>query len=137
MSAMTDWFESGILNQIFRGITLTLPSTGVYIGLTSDSPTDADPTANELSGNGYARIHVPTGDWNAPVADGNGQLVDNSAAIDFATATGNWGYASGVIICDAVSGGNILMRGDLTTPRDVLSGDTFRFSAGDMDIKFD
>lgn len=137
MSAMTDWFESGILNQIFRGITLTLPTTGVYIGLTSDSPTDADPTANELSGNGYARIHVPTGDWNAPVADGNGQLVDNSGAIDFATATGNWGYASGVIICDAVSGGNILMRGDLTTPRDVLSGDTFRFSAGDMDIKFD
>jgi len=137
MSAMTDWFESGILNQIFRGITLTLPSTGVYIGLTSDSPTDADPTANELSGNGYARIHVPTGDWNAPVVDGNGQLVDNNTAIDFATATGNWGYASGVIICDSVSGGNVLMRGDLTTPRDVLSGDTFRFSAGDMDIKFD
>lgn len=137
MSAMTDWFESGILNQVLRGISLTLPSTGVYIGLTSDSPTDANPTANELSGNGYARIHVPTGNWNAPTADGGGQLCDNNTAIDFSAATGNWGYASGVIICDAVTGGNVLMRGDLTTPRDVLSGDTFRFSSGDMDVKFD
>ena len=137
MSAMTDYFESGILNQIFRGISFSWPSTGIYVGLTSDSPTDAAPTANELSGDGYARVHVATGNWNAPSTDGGGQLVDNNTAIDFAAASADWGYVSGVIITDAVSGGNVLMRGDLTTPRNVLNGDTFRFSTGDLDVKFD
>ena len=138
MSAMTNYFESGILNQVFRGISLTLPSTGVYIGLTSDSPSEGSPAANELSGNGYARVHVPTGNFNAPTADGNGHKVENNTAIDFPTAAGgNWGYASGVIIADALSGGNVLMKGDLTTPRNILDGDTFRFSSTDLDVKFD
>ena len=138
MSAMTNYFESGILNQVFRGISLTLPSTGIYIGLTSDSPAEATPTANEISGNAYARVHVPTGNFTSPSADGNGHKVENNTAIDFPTAAGgNWGYASGVVITDAVTGGNVLMKGALSTPRNVLEGDTFRFSATDLDIKFD
>ena len=140
MSAMTNYFESGILNQVFRGISLTLPSTGVYIGLTSDSPSESTPAANEFTTaqSGYARVHVPTGNWTTPTADGNGHKVENNTAIDFPTATGgNWGYASGVIIADASSGGNVLMKGDLTTPRNVLEGDTFRFSTNDLDVKFD
>ena len=138
MSAMTDFFESGILNQVFRGISLTLPSTGVYIGLTSGVPTEGDSASDELSGNAYARKHVATGQWFAPTSDGTGHNVRNNAAIDFPTATGgNWGYASGVIITDALSGGNVLMKGALTTPRDILEGDTFRFSSPDLEVKFD
>ena len=138
MSAMTNYFESGILNQVFRGISLTLPSTGVYIGLTSGVPTEATPSADELAGNAYARVHVPTGNWTQPATDGNGQKTENNAAIDFPTAAGgNWGYASGVIIADALTGGNILMKGSLTTPRNILEGDTFRFSSTDLDVKFD
>jgi hypothetical protein len=139
MSAMTNYFESGILNQVFRGISLTLPSTGVYIGLTSDSPSESTPAANEFTTaqSGYARVHVATGNWTAPTADDNGHKVENNAAIDFPTADNNWGYASGVIITDALSGGNVLMKGDLTTPRNILDGDTFRFSSTDLDVKFD
>ena len=140
MSAMTNYFESGILNQVFRGISLTLPSTGVYIGLTSGVPTEAAPAANELTSaqSGYARVHVATGNWTQPATDGNGQKIENNAAIDFPTASGgNWGYASGVIIADALSGGNVLMKGSLTTPRNILDGDTFRFSSTDLDVKFD
>ena len=138
MSAMTNFFESGILNQVFRGISLTLPSTGVYIGLTSGVPTEATPSSDELTGNAYARVHVATGNWTAPVVDGNGHKVENNAAIDFPTAAGgNWGYASGVIITDTLSGGNVLMKGALTTPRNILEGDTFRFSSTDLDVKFD
>jgi len=138
MSAMTNYFESGILNQVFRGISLTLPSTGIYIGLTSGVPSEVDSASDELGGNQYARVHVATGNWNAPTEDGNGHKVENNAAIDFPTASGgNWGYASGVIIADALTGGNILMKGSLTTPRNILDGDTFRFSSTDLDVKFD
>ena len=138
MSAMTNYFESGILNQVFRGITLTLPSTGVYLALTSDSPAEATPAANELSGFAYTRIHVPTGHWSAPATDVNGQKIQNDEVLDFPAASGgNWGFASGVLITDALTGGNVLMKGNLTIPRDILNGDTFRFSATDLDIKFD
>jgi hypothetical protein len=138
MSAMTNFFESGILNQVFRGISLTLPSTGVYIGLTSGVPTEGASASDELTGNAYARVHVATGKWTAPTADDNGHKVENNAAIDFPTAAGgSWGYASGVIITDALSGGNVLMKGALTTPRNILEGDTFRFSSTDLDVKFD
>jgi len=138
MSAMTDFFESGILNQVFRGISFTLPSTGVYVGLTSGVPTEGDSASDELSGNAYARVHVETGKWYAPTGDVNGHNVRNNAAIDFPTAAGdNWGYASGVIITDALSGGNVLMKGSLTTPRNILEGDTFRFSSPDLKVKFD
>ena len=51
MSAMTDYFESGVLNQVFRGIAFSFPSTGIYVGLTSDSPSEGSPDANEISGN--------------------------------------------------------------------------------------
>jgi hypothetical protein len=136
-NAMTDYFESGLLSAIFRGEALTLPSTGVYIGLTSDYPTEASPSANEITGSGYTRVHVPTGNFDPPTVDGSGQLVSNNTAITFPTATQNWGYANGVIIADALSGGNIFFKGNLITPRDVLLGDTFRFNTSDLDIKFD
>ena len=29
------------------------------------------------------------------------------------------------------------MKGALTTPRNILEGDTFRFSSTDLDVKFD
>jgi len=136
-NAMTDYFESGLLSAIFRGQSFTLPSTGVYIGLTSDYPSESNPSANEITGAGYTRVHVPTGNFDPPTVDGSGQLVSNNTAITFPTAAENWGYASGVIIADALSGGNIFFKGGLTTPRDVLLGDTFRFNTSDLDIKFD
>ena len=138
MSAMTNFFESGILNQVFRGIPFTLPSGGIYIGLTSGVPTEADSASDELTGNAYARVHVNTGNWYAPTGDGTGHNVRNNTAIDFPTAAGgNWGYASGVIITDALASGNVFMKGSLTTPREILNGDTIRFSTTDLEVKFD
>jgi hypothetical protein len=136
-NAMTDYFESGLLQAIFQGASLALPSTGVHIGLTSNFPSEGDPSANELSGGGYTRVHVPTGNFDPPVTAGSGQQISNNAAVTFPTATGNWGYASGVIIADASVGGNVFFKGGLTTPRDVLLGDTFRFNTSDLDIKLD
>jgi hypothetical protein len=43
---------------------------------------------------------------------------------------------SGVIIADAATAGNVLLHGPLTTPRDVVSGDVFKFNDGDLDISF-
>ena len=60
----------------------------------------------------------------------------NVSAIEFAQATADWGYISGVAIVDATGWGkgNVLLYGALTTPRIVTNGDIFRFNAGDIDI---
>lgn len=136
MSDMTDYMESGLANAMLRGNpdSWALP-TGIYVGLVGGTPSDADPTANELSGNGYARVQVVqgTGQWTPVTTDG---VTENLAAIEFPEATADWDTASGVIICDAASGGNCYMKGTISTPRQALSGDTLRFKSGDLSVTY-
>jgi hypothetical protein len=136
MSAMSDFMESGLINAMFRANTDSFAfPVAIYIGLTTDTPSDATPAANELSGDGYARIQVTQADgsWKAATVGG---ATENVAAITFADATANWLTASGVIITDATGEGNVWLHGALATPRLVLNGDALRFKSGDLDITF-
>lgn len=138
MSAMSDYLEAALINHIFRGTAYSQPS-GIFIALTSGVPADTATggTLNEIAGDGYARASgcVPSsnGDskWDAPTTAGD---TENTAAIEFAQASADWGYVSGIAICDVLTGGNVLFHGALTTPRIVRNGDTFKFNAGDIDL---
>ena len=136
MSNMTDFLESGLLNAMLRGNpdSYSFP-IGVYVGLTGDNPNDATPTANELSGDGYARVQVVqnTTNWTAVTAGGK---TENGAAIEFPEASATWDTASGVVIMDTGTGGNCLLYGNLSTPRQALTGDVLRFKSGDLEITF-
>ena len=57
----------------------------------------------------------------------------------FPVATADWGTVSGVIITDdaTYNGGNVLMHGTLSSPRNVQTGDTFKFSAGNIQVSLD
>jgi hypothetical protein len=140
MSAMTDYLEDSILNHVFSSAALfTTPST-VYIALHTADPTDAG-TTGELgtAASGYARVAVATNGtlWNDPVTSGTARLVDNSADITFAQATAVWGTISHVSIWGTSAGGDtsdVWLQGALTANKEVASGDTFKFAAGDLDI---
>ena len=56
------------------------------------------------------------------------------AAIEYPTATADYGTVVAVGILDASSSGNLLAYANLTTSKTVSSGDVFRFDAGDLDI---
>lgn len=132
MANASDYLEQQIFNHIFRDDTFSKPAN-IYIGLTSDVPSD-DGSYTELpDANGYARYPNASGDatWAT-----HSNTSSNQVEFAFPTATGDWGTASGVIITDSAthSGGNVLMHGELTTPKNIENGDTFRFSAGDLDI---
>ena len=132
---MSDYLEAQLLNLIFRTQVAWKPSA-IYIGLWTATLADASTgaTAGEVSGGSYARVQVTQLDanWNAP---GVGGLTDNVAAITFPTATGSWGTVTDVAIVDTASGaGNIMFYGALTASKVVGSGDTFKFSIGDLDI---
>lgn len=139
MSAMSDYAESALLQELFNGIAFTGPDT--WVSLYTTDPTDAD-SGTEVSGGSYARVRVyanggGTPDWNTAVVDGIGYLVDNSDDITFTTATASWGTVTHFGVHDAVSGGNLLMHGSLTSPKPVGDGDTFKFPVGDLNLRLE
>lgn len=134
MANASDYLEQQIYNHIFRDDTFSKPTT-IAIGLTLDIPTDDGSYTEVADSNGYARYPNASGDsvWDAMTAPGSGA---NTVEFAFDAATGDWGTVSGVIITDDATheGGNVLMHGALTSPRNVQNGDTFKFSASNLEI---
>lgn len=139
MPSLSQYSQSGLFNHFFRAATFAKPAT-IAIGLTTNVPleTKTGATISELpNANGYARVTNASGDayWShSPHGSG-----ENLIEIAFPTATADWGYVSGVVVLDSAThgAGNLLMQGALNTPRDIKSGDVFRFAVGAFDVYFD
>jgi hypothetical protein len=57
-----------------------------------------------------------------------------NATVTFDAATANWGSITHVAVMDAVSSGNVLFYGAVTTAKTIESGDTFQVSSGNLTI---
>lgn len=125
MSAMSDYLENKILDHVLGTTAYTAPST-VYIGLATASFAD-DNSGTELTGNNYSRVSAS---FDAAASG----TTDNSAAIEFAAATGSWGSVSHFGIFDAASSGNLLIHGAFTSAKTISSGDVLKIATGDLDI---
>ena len=140
---MSDYLENKIVDHIFRSTSFTKPST-LYVALLTAAPSDAG-GGTEVSAGGYARVQVGPSDtaWNATQggtsgnSSGTGGLTDNAADIQFGTPTANWGTITHFGIYDAITGGNLLIWGALSTSKTVNNGDAApKFLAGALDITF-
>jgi hypothetical protein len=112
--------------------SFTKPTT-LAVALFTAAPGDSG-GGTEVSGGAYARVARNPLDANWDATSGTDGHTANTADITFPTATANWGTITHVGIFDASSGGNLLFYGALTTSKAVNTGDTFKFSAGDLDI---
>jgi hypothetical protein len=139
LAGFTDYLEAKLLDHIFTDPAYTPPST-LYLGLLSGTASDdagGGLTEVSTSGTAYARIALTASDFAA--ATGTAPVTkSSSAAKSFAQATAN--YASGGNITywgiwDASSAGNLLMIGQLTTAKPVLSGDTATVASGALVVK--
>lgn len=139
--AASNYLEEAILNHIFRNSQFNMPSS-IYIALTSDVPADDDTgtTIDEVQTpgqNGYSRQQIPNNtanNWSAPTqVSGSGQ-IHNTATVTFTANGTNWGWVSGVAICDAPTGGNVLYHGALVTPKQIDDGDSFTLGSGNIVI---
>lgn len=92
----------------------------------------------EVSGGGYARANVAA--WAAAVA-GAPSTKQPNAAVTFPAATADWAAGATQVVAfgvfDAVSGGNMIWYGPLTTPRNVLNGDTPSFAPSSLTLTMD
>jgi hypothetical protein len=132
--AMSDYLEEKLINHVLRNTAFTTPGTTIYVGLIQFYEShilEAGTLTQEVSGGDYARQQHSA--WDDPSGSG---ATENTGVITFPTATADWGWISGVIVSDAATAGNVLLHGALTTPRDVVSGDVFKFNDGDLDISF-
>ena len=126
--AFSDYLEDKVLEHVFGGNAFTAPST-LYVALFTVAPSDTG-GGTEVSGGGYAR---QTATFN--VSGTNPTEASNVAAIEYPTATANYGTVLAVGVFDASSGGNLLAYSTLTTNKTIDTGDVFRINAGDFDIR--
>ena len=116
-----------VLKHVFGGSAYSAPST-LYVALYTVAPTDTG-GGTEVSGGGYTRKTAAF-----TVSGTNPTQASNTAAIEYPTATANYGTVVAVGIFDASSSGNLMAYANLTSSKVVSTGDVFRFNAGDLDI---
>ena len=140
MTAASNDLEVKILKHIFTNVSTnggayTAPSS-VFVSLHTGSPAEDNSGSNEISGSGYARQSVTFGDV---ATDGsNNTSVSSNATVQFPAASGNYSADVTFIgIYDAVSGGNLMFFGSLSTQKTVTTGDVFQINSGSLTITLD
>jgi hypothetical protein len=133
MAGKTYYYCDLVLN-VLRNSGITAPTT-IYLALLSAAPpNDGDP-GTEISGGGYARQSIT---FSAPQAGtGQARRILSNADVIFGPATANWPQVVAAAIRDALTGGNMLYWGSLTTPKTIETGDQLRFPAGNVIISED
>lgn len=122
--SFSDYLETKVLDHVFGGTAYTAPST-LYVALFTAAPSDSG-GGTEVSGGGYARQTI--------AFTTSGDTTSNNAAIEFPTATANYGSVTHVGIFDASSAGNLMAHAQLTSAKNIETGDVFRIPSGDLDI---
>ncbi len=158
MAALSDYLESGLLHQVFRGETFP-KFENVAIALCSGVPQDSDtgstipelPSGKALDGGGntstgYKRYSLgkpaDSGNikWQYNIDDHNegSGLIKNNQVYLFDTALVDWGWVSGLAIVDSgeYGTGNLLMHAQLNNPRVIYQGDSVKFDISTLQISF-
>lgn len=100
-----------------------------YVGLFTSAPSE-NGGGTEISAGGYARQKVTFG----AASDGR---MSNSVALEYPTATVDWGTAVGWGLFDAATGGNMVWYGEITTPKTLYAGDIYRMHVGSFALALD
>ena len=139
MTAASNYLEEKTLKHILQnvstnGAAYTAP-TNLYVSLHTGNPGEANDGANEISGSGYARELVTFGDVTT-VADVCS--VSSNVTVTFNQATSDYSADVTYIgIYDALTVGNLMFYGALSTAKTVTSGDVFQINSGSLTITLD
>ncbi len=123
--SFSNFLETEILDHVFAGAAYTAPGTH-YLALFTALADGEAGSVTEVSGGGYARQSV------AFTTSGN--TTSNNAAVEYPTATANYGTVTHVGVYDASSSGNLMAYAALSSNKTIETGDVFRVPSGDLDI---
>jgi hypothetical protein len=123
---LSNYLENQLVDHFLGTTTYTKPSA-VYVALYTVAPSDAG-GGTEATGGSYAR-------QTATFSAASSGATSNSANIDFTNMPAATVVAIG--IHDALTSGNLLLWGELTSNKTTDAGDTLRIATGDLDISID
>jgi len=123
---LSNYLENKLVDHFLGTTTYTKPSA-VYVALYTVAPTDSG-GGTEVTGGSYAR---QTAAFSAAASG----ATSNNANIDFTNMPAATVVAIG--IHDALTSGNLLLWGTLTSNKTTDAGDTLRIATGDLDISID
>lgn len=127
--SFSDYLEDKVLKHVFTNTAYT-PASTLYVALYTVAPSDTGGgTEVSTSGTAYARQAMAFS-----VSGTSPTTATNSGAVEFPTATADWGTIVAAAVFDASSTGNMLAWADLTTNKTVNTGDVFRFQASSFSV---
>ena len=112
----SNYLADKLIDATVRNIPYDTPED-VFIALYTTDPTKED-VGSEVSEASYNRQPIT---MNVPVEG----VSENSAQIDFAEATSNWGMVTHIGIRDQAYDGNLLYFTAIANPKNILTGDQF------------
>lgn len=129
------YFQNQTVNWM-KGTTFVAAPTTTYLALLTTMPTDSNGTSLvevTTSGTAYARQALTSASaWSAVSTSGTAQQISNAALIAYTQATATYGTVLGAGIYDAVTAGNLIWYGTITTSQAVASGNTFQIAIGGL-----
>jgi hypothetical protein len=120
---LSDFSENLLLKWLLTTSAATRPTTW-FVALSTAATTDAGGITEPSTG-GYAR--------QAVTFSVTTDTASNTAIIDFVSSA-DWANITNIAVFDAVTAGNMLFHGALTSARDPASGDTIRIAAGALTL---
>jgi len=135
MGSFSDWCADAVLKHVFKVASMSVP-TNLYVALCKSTITDVKTGSTlpaEFSGGAYARKRCNT--WT--VSGTNPTRCENNMAISYVEATAKWGTATDFAVVTHSTTGQVVGYGKLTTPKKIGTGDTAKFSTGDIDADLD
>jgi hypothetical protein len=123
---LTNYLENKLIDHFLGTTSYTMPAD-VYVALFTVAPSDAG-GGTEVTGGSYARKI-------ATFSAASSGATSNDSNIDFTGMPAATTVAIGIF--DALTTGNMLLYGTLTTNKTTDAGDTLRIATGDLDISID
>lgn len=123
-SGLSVYARNKIIDHILGTTGWTASPTTVYVALFVGDPIGA---GSEVSGNGYAREAIS-------FAAASSRSVAQDTGITFTEATGPWGSVDYYAIYDALTSGNMLAYGALSSSRSIVSGNTPSIASGEITV---
>lgn len=129
--ATSNYLANALLDFMFRNQAFSQPDC--HVGLCSVAPTDSDTgsTITEITGGSYARVNF--NDWTTAASG----ALENNTDIDFPTPTADWQTVTHSVVCDALTGGNLLIYATATPNQQPLNGDPVKYNAAGYVITLD
>lgn len=125
----TNYFLNLVAGNVFRTKTSPGIPSNYYIGLSTTTPNASGGNVTEPgSGKGYARVQLTS------LSTPSNGVITNTADVNWAESTANWGTITHYVIFDALTGGNVLCYGSLSTSRTVEASTIMSIRANGITI---